>query len=78
MRHEPIGKELFITNRKRLVKSLKPGSLVVLNSNDIMPSNADGSLGYIHIGSLHAQTNTTRKINSKIHPILSAFLQRFA
>jgi Xaa-Pro aminopeptidase len=53
MRHEPIGKELFISNRKRLVKSLKPGSLVVFNSNDIMPSNADGSLGYIQNSDLY-------------------------
>lgn len=53
MRHEPIGKELFIANRKRLVKSLKPGSLVVFNSNDIMPSNADGTLGYIQNSDLY-------------------------
>jgi len=53
MRHEPIGKELFISNRKRLVKSLKPDSLVVFNSNDIMPSNADGSLGYIQNSDLY-------------------------
>jgi len=53
MRHEPIGKELFISNRKRLVKSLKPGSLVVFNSNDIMPSNADGTLGYIQNSDLY-------------------------
>ncbi len=53
MRHEPIGKELFISNRKRLVKGMKPGSLVVFNSNDIMPSNADGTLGYIQNSDLY-------------------------
>jgi Xaa-Pro aminopeptidase len=53
MRHEPIGKELFIANRKRLVKKLKPNSLVVFNSNDIMPSNADGTLGYIQNSDLY-------------------------
>ena len=53
MRHEPIGKELFISNRKRLVKGLKPGSLVVFNSNDIMPSYADGTLGYIQNSDLY-------------------------
>jgi len=46
MRHEPIGKELFISNRKRLVKLLKPGSVAVFNSNDIMPTNADGTMGF--------------------------------
>lgn len=53
MRHDPIGKELFITNRKRLIKKLNPASLVVFNSNDIMPSNADGTLGYIQNSDLY-------------------------
>jgi Xaa-Pro aminopeptidase len=53
MRHEPIGKELFITNRKRLLKKLDSTSLVVFNSNDIMPSNADGTLGYIQNSDLY-------------------------
>jgi Xaa-Pro aminopeptidase len=46
MRHEPIGKELFTNNRKRLTKILKSGALAVFNSNDIMPTNADGTLGF--------------------------------
>ena len=46
MRHEPIGKELCNTNRKRLVKLLKPGSVAIFNSNDIMPTNADGTMGF--------------------------------
>lgn len=46
MRHEPIGKELFITNRKRFVKQLKARSLAVFNANDIMPTNADGTMGF--------------------------------
>lgn len=46
MRYRPIPKDLFITNRKRLTRLLKPGSVVVLNTNDIMPANADGTLGY--------------------------------
>jgi len=46
MRFEPIGKELFIDNRKRLVKALKPGALAVFNSNDVMPTNADGTMPF--------------------------------
>jgi Xaa-Pro aminopeptidase len=46
MRYENIGKELFISNRKRLVKGLKSGSLALFNSNDIMPTNADGTMGF--------------------------------
>jgi Xaa-Pro aminopeptidase len=46
MRHEAIGNELFTNNRKRLVKELKPGSIAVFNSNDIMPTNADGTMPF--------------------------------
>ena len=46
MRYETIGKELFVTNRKRLVKELKPNSLALFNSNDIMPTNADGTMPF--------------------------------
>jgi Xaa-Pro aminopeptidase len=46
MRSETIGKELFIQNRQRLVKELKPDSLAVFNSNDIMPTNADGTMPF--------------------------------
>ncbi|MBX2915025.1 MAG: aminopeptidase P N-terminal domain-containing protein [Cyclobacteriaceae bacterium] len=56
MRHEPIGKELFIANRKRLINKLNPASIAVFNSNDIMPSNADGVLGYIQNSDLYYLT----------------------
>lgn len=44
MKYENIGKDLFINNRKRLVKELKPGAIAIFNSNDIMPTNADGTM----------------------------------
>ncbi len=46
MRHKKINKQLFITNRKRLVKELKPNSLALFNSNDLMPTNADGIMAF--------------------------------
>ncbi len=46
MRYESIDKELFTTNRKRLGKELKTGSLALFNSNDIMPTNADGTMSF--------------------------------
>lgn len=46
MRYESIGKELFVLNRKRLLKEILPGSLVVLNANDIMPTNSDGTMKF--------------------------------
>ncbi|MCZ8217766.1 MAG: aminopeptidase P N-terminal domain-containing protein, partial [Cyclobacteriaceae bacterium] len=46
MRYEAINKELFISNRKRLVKELKEQSIVVVNANDIQPTNSDGSMRF--------------------------------
>ena len=46
MRYESIGKELFMNNRKRLVKELKKNSVAVVNANDIMPTNSDGTMRF--------------------------------
>src|SRR5690349_3740405 len=46
MRYKKIDKSLFVNNRKRFVKELKPGSVAVFNSNDIMPTNADGTMRF--------------------------------
>ena len=42
MKYLPIDKELFIQNRKRFVEQLQPNSIAIFNSNDIMPTSADG------------------------------------
>lgn len=44
MRYRPISSDLFVGNRMRLTKLLLPNSLAVLNANDILPTNADGTL----------------------------------
>ena len=44
MRYPPIKPELSVNNRERLKKLLLPNSLAVVNANDILPTNADGSL----------------------------------
>jgi Xaa-Pro aminopeptidase len=46
MRYKKIDSSLFINNRKKLIKHLKPNSLVVLNANDIMPTNGDGVMPF--------------------------------
>ncbi len=46
MRYEPIDSTLFLSNRKRLNSLLKPRSMVIVLSNDVIPSNADGTLGF--------------------------------
>jgi len=44
MRHAPIPSRLFVENRARLARLMLPGSLAVVNANDILPTNADGTL----------------------------------
>ncbi|MDF9795286.1 Xaa-Pro aminopeptidase [Catalinimonas alkaloidigena] len=46
-RYAPLNTSLFVENRKRLYSELHSCSLLVLNSNDIMPTNADGSMRFI-------------------------------
>ena len=46
MRYHPIPSDLFIHNREKFRQYLKPGGLAVFNANDIMPTNADGTMGF--------------------------------
>lgn len=42
-RYKEIDQQLFIENRKRFAAKLKPKSVAVFNSNDVMPRNGDAS-----------------------------------
>jgi Xaa-Pro aminopeptidase len=44
MKSGQIPNELFVANRRRLKQLLPGNSLVVVNANDILPTNADGTL----------------------------------
>jgi Xaa-Pro aminopeptidase len=46
MRYGKIDPRLFESNRKKLVAELKPGSIAVVNANDVMPTNADGTMRF--------------------------------
>ena len=46
MRYHQLPKEIFVHNRQRFVKFLKPKSLAVFNSSDIYPTSADGSMPF--------------------------------
>ncbi|MDJ1483554.1 aminopeptidase P family protein [Cytophagaceae bacterium YF14B1] len=46
MKYAPIPKELFIKNRENFAKLLKPKSIAIFHSNDVMPTNADGTMGF--------------------------------
>ena len=44
MRHKPIKSKLFVRNRQRLAELMPSKSLAVVNANDVLPTNADGTL----------------------------------
>jgi len=46
MRYQPIDPELFINNRIKLEKKLKPNALAIIHSNDEMPRNGDQCFPY--------------------------------
>ncbi|MEZ7853736.1 MAG: aminopeptidase P N-terminal domain-containing protein [Cyclobacteriaceae bacterium] len=46
MRYHKIDAHLFVENRQRLSERLPPHSVVILLSNDRMPTNADGTLPF--------------------------------
>ena len=46
MKNITIDNNLFIGNRKKLSSQLKPNSLALVNANDYMPTNADGTMHF--------------------------------
>lgn len=47
MKYPKINSKLFARNRQRFCKKLKPNSIAVFNSNDFMPTSADGTHPFI-------------------------------
>ncbi len=47
MKYLPIDNSLFTRNRQRFAAKLKPNAIAVLNSNDVMPTSADGIRSFI-------------------------------
>jgi len=46
MRYTKVNKDLFIKNRKKILKELNKNSVAILNSNDQMPSKGDQTYRY--------------------------------
>ncbi len=61
MRYESISPEFFIRNRKKLRGLLKPNSVVILHSNDIYPTNADGTMPFKQNGDLFHLTGVDQE-----------------
>jgi len=47
MKPVSIPAELFVHNRERLRQRLLPRSVAIFNANDVMPTNADGTMGHL-------------------------------
>lgn len=46
MKYTPLSGAAYTGHRKRFSAQLSPGALAVFNSNDIMPTNADGTMPF--------------------------------
>lgn len=46
MRYQPLSQATFVENRKKVAVLMKSKSIAVFNSNDIMPTNADGTMPF--------------------------------
>lgn len=46
MRYQPIDPQLFVRNRQKLRDMLPPDSIVIVLSNDVFPTNADGTMAF--------------------------------
>jgi len=47
MRYAPLDSEIFINNRYRFTDRLKPKSIAVFHSSDVMPKSADGIYPFV-------------------------------
>ena len=61
MRYDPINSDLFIQNRRKLAERLKPRSVAIVHSNDLMPTNADGHMGFMQNSNLFYLTGADQE-----------------
>jgi Xaa-Pro aminopeptidase len=61
MRYTPIDPTLFTENRARLKALMEKGALAVVNANDILPTNADGTLRLIQNSDLFYLTGVDQE-----------------
>ena len=61
MRYAPIDPTLFTENRARLKALMEKGTLAIVNANDILPTNADGTLRLIQNADLFYLTSVDQE-----------------
>jgi Xaa-Pro aminopeptidase len=47
MRYEKIANSFYIENRKKFAEKILPNSVAIFSTNDPLPTNADGTFGFI-------------------------------
>lgn len=53
MRYHRLPASFFGSNRARLAEQLPQGALAIISSNDVMPTNADGTMGFVQNSDLY-------------------------
>lgn len=61
MRHRALDPQLFVENRARLRERLLPNAVAIVNANDILPTNADGSLRLVPNSDLFYLTGVSQE-----------------
>ncbi len=61
MRYVQLPAEPFERNRERLMAQIPEGALAILNANDIMPTNADGTMGFKQNSDLYYLTGVDQE-----------------
>lgn len=46
MKYLPVDSNLYVKNRAKLAERMMPNSLAIFNSNDLLPTNADGTMPF--------------------------------
>jgi Xaa-Pro aminopeptidase len=53
MKHLPLDPKIFVQNRQRFIKKMKPNSIAIFNSNDEVPVNGDALYRFIQNSDLY-------------------------
>lgn len=56
MRYTSISPELFINNRERFISKMESNSIAIFNSNDTMPTSADGTMPFVQHSDIYYLT----------------------
>ena len=46
MKYLPINQQLFVNNREKFMHKIDDNGIAIFNANDIMPTNADGTMPF--------------------------------